>query len=46
MDDAVPAVPAGVRVLRLGPDEVAVPGLTDSHHHLVEAAQARSWVKL
>jgi predicted amidohydrolase YtcJ len=46
MDDAVAAVPAGVRLLRLGPDEVAVPGLTDSHLHLVEAAQARSRVQL
>ena len=28
----------GTRRLRLGPDEVAVPGITDAHLHLVEAA--------
>ena len=31
----------GVRRLELGPDEVALPGLTDAHLHLAEAALAR-----
>jgi hypothetical protein len=34
------------RRLGLGPDEVALPGLTDSHLHLVDAALARSRVEL
>ena len=34
------------RVVQLAPDEVAVPGLTDSHLHLVEAALTRSRVQL
>jgi predicted amidohydrolase YtcJ len=36
----------GTRVIELAPDEAAVPGLTDSHLHLVEAALARSRVQL
>lgn len=32
--------------LRLGPDEVAIPGLTDAHLHLVAAALARARVDL
>jgi predicted amidohydrolase YtcJ len=36
----------GTRRLRLAPDEVAIPGLTDAHLHLVEAALARSRVDL
>ena len=36
----------GTRVIELGPDEAAVPGLTDSHLHLVEAALARARVQL
>ncbi len=34
------------RRLRLAPDEVAIPGLTDAHLHLVEAALARTRVDL
>src|SRR5262245_30766662 len=34
------------RRLRLGPDEVAVPGLTDSHLHLAETALAATRVDL
>jgi predicted amidohydrolase YtcJ len=45
--DAVAAAAApGARVLTLGPDEAVVPGLTDSHLHLVEAALARTRVHL
>lgn len=36
----------GTRRLALGPDEVAIPGLTDAHLHLVEAALARARVDL
>lgn len=36
----------GTRRLRLGPDEVAIPGLTDAHLHLVDAALARARVDL
>ena len=34
------------RRIRLEPDEVAIPGLTDAHLHLVQAALARSQVDL
>ncbi len=34
------------RRLRLGPDEVAIPGLTDAHLHLADAAIAASHVDL
>ncbi len=34
------------RRLRLDPDEVAIPGLTDAHLHLVEASLARTRVQL
>ena len=37
---------AGTRCLDLGPEEVALPGLTDAHLHLVEAALARARVDL
>ncbi len=36
----------GTRMVRLAPDEVALPGLTDAHLHLVEASLARSRVQL
>ena len=36
----------GTRRLRLAPDEVAIPGLTDAHLHLAEAALARLRVNL
>lgn len=36
----------GTRWIRLRPDEVAMPGLTDAHLHLVEAALARTRVDL
>ena len=36
----------GTRRLELGPDEVAIPGLTDAHLHLAEAALARLRVNL
>jgi hypothetical protein len=36
----------GTRFLELAPDEVVVPGLTDAHLHLVEAALSRSRVQL
>jgi predicted amidohydrolase YtcJ len=36
----------GTRRLALGPDEVAIPGLTDAHLHLAEAALARQRVNL
>jgi predicted amidohydrolase YtcJ len=41
LDDVEPAVRAGTRRLDLAPDEVAIPGLTDAHLHLAEAALAR-----
>lgn len=34
------------RVMALAPDEAAIPGLTDSHLHLVDAALARRTVQL
>ncbi len=40
------ALTPGARRLRLAPDEVAVPGLTDAHLHLAEAALARRRVDL
>jgi predicted amidohydrolase YtcJ len=46
VDEVAAAAPASARVLRLATDEVAVPGLTDSHLHLVEAALARARVQL
>src|SRR5690349_24669984 len=46
VDQVDAAARSGVRVLELAPDEVAVPGLTDSHLHLVEAALTRSRVQL
>src|SRR5436309_1834866 len=39
-------VAAGTRRLDLEPDEVAIPGLTDAHLHLAEAALARLRVEL
>src|SRR5512146_253602 len=36
----------GTRRIDLGPDEVAIPGLTDAHLHLVEASLARARVDL
>jgi predicted amidohydrolase YtcJ len=36
----------GTRHLDIGPEEAVVPGLTDSHLHLVEAALSRSRVQL
>ena len=44
--DVDAAAGPGTRVIELGPDEVAVPGLTDSHLHLVETALARPRVQL
>jgi predicted amidohydrolase YtcJ len=44
--DVEAATGPGTRVVELRPDEVAVPGLTDSHLHLVEAALARARVQL
>jgi len=40
------AVGPGTRHLALAPDEVAIPGLTDSHLHLADAALARLRVNL
>ena len=40
------ALAPGARRLRLAPDEVAIPGLTDAHLHLAEAALARRRVNL
>lgn len=40
------ALAPGARRLRLAPDEVALPGLTDAHLHLTEAALARRRVNL
>jgi predicted amidohydrolase YtcJ len=45
-DAVAAAARPGARVDELAPDEVAVPGLTDSHLHLVETALARSRVQL
>src|SRR3954469_15705095 len=36
----------GARVVALAPDEMAIPGITDSHLHLVEAAIAKSHAQL
>jgi predicted amidohydrolase YtcJ len=45
--DAVDAAAGpGTRTIELGPDEAVVPGITDSHLHLVEAALSRSRVQL
>ena len=46
LDDVEPAVRAGTRRIDLAPDEVAIPGLTDAHLHLAEAAMARRRVEL
>ncbi|HKF86112.1 MAG TPA: amidohydrolase [Candidatus Limnocylindrales bacterium] len=46
LDEVAAAAGPAARVLQLRPDEAAVPGLTDSHLHLVEAALARSRVQL
>lgn len=40
------AVPGPIRRVELAPDEVAIPGLTDAHLHLAEAALARRRVNL
>ncbi len=40
------AAAAGARRIELAPDEVAIPGLTDAHLHLAEAALARRRVDL
>ncbi len=47
-DEAQVEVLAGPRTRRLalGPDEAAIPGLTDAHLHLVETALARQQVDL
>src|SRR6187397_867050 len=45
--DAVDAAAGpNTRIIDIGPDEAIVPGLTDSHLHLVEAALSRSRVQL
>lgn len=44
--DVAPIAAAGARRMDLAPDEVAIPGLTDSHLHLAEAALARRRVDL
>ena len=41
LSDIAPLAGARTRRLALAPDEVAIPGLTDSHLHLAEAALAR-----
>src|SRR4051794_18483419 len=46
LDDVEPVVRAGTRRLDLEPDEVALPGLTDAHLHLADAALARLHVDL
>jgi predicted amidohydrolase YtcJ len=46
LDDVEPVVRAGTRRLDLAPNEVAIPGLTDAHLHLTEAALARRRVEL
>ncbi len=45
-EDLAALVGQGTRRLRLAPDEVAIPGLTDAHLHLAEAALARRRVDL
>jgi predicted amidohydrolase YtcJ len=44
--DVEVALAPGARRLHLAPDEVAIPGLTDAHLHLAEAALARRRVNL
>lgn len=44
--DVEPVVRPGTRRLALGPDDVAIPGLTDAHLHLADAALARRRVHL
>jgi predicted amidohydrolase YtcJ len=44
--DVGAAAGTGARRLRLGPDEVALPGLTDAHLHLATAALAATRVDL
>jgi predicted amidohydrolase YtcJ len=44
--EAEAALGAGARILALAPEEVVVPGLTDSHLHLADAAIARLRVDL
>lgn len=46
LDDVDALSGPATRRLRLSPDEVAIPGLTDAHLHLVEAALARARVAL
>ena len=46
LDEVEAALAPGARRLRLAPDEVAIPGLTDAHLHLAEAALARRRVNL
>ena len=43
--EAASALGAGAARLQLAPDEVAIPGLTDAHLHLAEAALARARVQ-
>jgi predicted amidohydrolase YtcJ len=45
-DDLEGVTGPGTRWLRLAPGEVAIPGLTDAHLHLAEAALARMRVNL
>ena len=45
-DDVAGLAGPGTRRLDLRPDEVAIPGLTDAHLHLVDAALERSRVDL
>ena len=44
--DVLAAAPTTVRRITLGPDEVAIPGLTDAHLHLTDAALARRQLNL
>jgi predicted amidohydrolase YtcJ len=46
LGDVEPAIGPGTRRLELAPDEVALPGLTDSHLHLADAAVASGQVDL
>lgn len=46
LPDVGAAASSGTRWLRLAPDEVAIPGLTDAHLHLVDAALALERVDL
>jgi len=45
-EDVEPAIGPGTRRLDLAPDEVVLPGLTDSHLHLADAAVASGQVDL